>query len=81
MVMFFWGARVYVMAFKEAPDALDIHVIGKQWMWKIQHPSGRREIKHQVVNTDIVATKDLTLNDGQDSQGSVHLVLFHTPEK
>jgi cytochrome c oxidase subunit 2 len=44
MVMFFWGARVYIMAFKEAPDALDIHVIGKQWMWKIQHPDGTREI-------------------------------------
>jgi cytochrome c oxidase subunit 2 len=44
MVMFFWGARVYFVAFKEAPDALDIHVIGKQWMWKVQHPDGTREI-------------------------------------
>jgi cytochrome c oxidase subunit 2 len=44
MVMFFWGARVYFVAFKEAPDALDIHVIGKQWMWKVQHPNGTREI-------------------------------------
>ena len=44
MVMFFWGARVYFVAFKDAPDALDIHVIGKQWMWKIQHPDGTREI-------------------------------------
>jgi cytochrome c oxidase subunit 2 len=44
MVMFFWGARVYLAAYKEAPDALDIHVIGKQWMWKIQHPDGTREI-------------------------------------
>jgi cytochrome c oxidase subunit 2 len=44
MVMFFWGARVYLVAYKEAPDALDIHVIGKQWMWKVQHPDGTREI-------------------------------------
>ena len=44
MVMFFWGARVYFVAFKDAPDALDIHVIGKQWMWKVQHPDGTREI-------------------------------------
>jgi hypothetical protein len=35
----------------------------------------------KLVNTDIIATKDLTLNDGQDSQGSVHLILFHTPQK
>lgn len=44
LVMFFWGARLYFVAFKDAPDALDIHVIGKQWMWKIQHPDGTREI-------------------------------------
>lgn len=35
----------------------------------------------KLVNTDIVATKDLALDDGQDSHGSVHLVLFHTPQK
>jgi cytochrome c oxidase subunit 2 len=44
MVMFFWGARVYFYAYKDAPDALEIHVIGKQWMWKVQHPDGTREI-------------------------------------
>jgi cytochrome c oxidase subunit II len=44
MVMFFWGARTYFMVYKEVPDALDIHVIGKQWMWKVQHPDGTREI-------------------------------------
>lgn len=44
MVMFFWGARLYFVAYKDAPDALDIHVIGKQWMWKVQHPDGTREI-------------------------------------
>src|SRR6266516_2800526 len=44
MVIFFWGARTYFMVYKEAPDALDIHVIGKQWMWKVQHPDGTREI-------------------------------------
>lgn len=35
----------------------------------------------KLVNTDIVATKDLTLDDGEDSHGSVHLILFHTPQK
>jgi hypothetical protein len=33
-----------------------------------------------VMNSDILATKDLSLDDGEDSRGSVHLVLFHTPE-
>jgi len=35
----------------------------------------------KLVNSDIVATKDLTLDDGQDSHGSAHLILFHTPQK
>jgi cytochrome c oxidase subunit 2 len=44
MGMFAWGADVYF--FEEVPpaDALQINVIGKQWMWKIQHQEGNREI-------------------------------------
>jgi cytochrome c oxidase subunit 2 len=49
MVMFFWGVRTYFMVYKEVPDALDIHVIGKQWMWKVQHPDGTREINELHV--------------------------------
>jgi cytochrome c oxidase subunit 2 len=49
MVIFFWGARTYFLVYKEAPDALDIHVVGKQWMWKIQHPDGTREINELHV--------------------------------
>jgi cytochrome c oxidase subunit 2 len=44
LVIFFWGARTYFMVYKDVPDALDIHVIGRQWMWKVQHPDGTREI-------------------------------------
>ena len=41
MVMFFWGAKVYVRFASPPSNAMQIHVIGKQWMWKIQHPEGR----------------------------------------
>jgi cytochrome c oxidase subunit II len=44
MIMFGWGAHLYVKMFNPPPDAMEIYVIGKQWMWKIQHPEGRREI-------------------------------------
>jgi cytochrome c oxidase subunit 2 len=44
MVMFFWGAVVFVKAQHAPPGALELQVFGKQWMWKIQHPQGRREI-------------------------------------
>jgi cytochrome c oxidase subunit 2 len=51
MAMFGWGAVVYV-DFRHTPaDTLDIYVIGKQWMWKIQQPNGRREINELHVPT------------------------------
>jgi cytochrome c oxidase subunit II len=49
MAMFGWGAAVYV-DYRHAPqDTLDIYVIGKQWMWKAQQPSGLREINELHV--------------------------------
>jgi cytochrome c oxidase subunit 2 len=55
LAMFAGGAVVYV-DFRHAPqDTLDIYVIGKQWMWKIQQPNGRREINemHVPVGRDV----------------------------
>ncbi|HSL24110.1 MAG TPA: cytochrome c oxidase subunit II [Vicinamibacterales bacterium] len=44
MVMFFWGAGVYFNMFRAPRGAMEIQIVGKQWMWKVQHPDGRREI-------------------------------------
>src|SRR5262249_10969958 len=44
MVVFFWGASIYATIYRPPNDALDVNVVGKQWMWKIQHMEGRREI-------------------------------------
>ena len=55
IVIFAWGAVVYVN-YRIAPkDTLDIYVIGKQWMWKLQQPNGRKEINelHVPVNRDV----------------------------
>jgi cytochrome c oxidase subunit II len=45
MVVFFglfvWGADLYVRLFQAPEDALRIYVVGKQWMWKVEHPGGR----------------------------------------
>jgi cytochrome c oxidase subunit II len=41
---FVWGAVVYVNAYQPPPDSIPIYGIGKQWMWKFQHPEGQREI-------------------------------------
>jgi cytochrome c oxidase subunit II len=47
--IFAWGARVFFAASRPPPDAKQYYVIGKQWMWKIEHPSGRREINELHV--------------------------------
>lgn len=43
MVMFGWGATVFYRIKSPPPDAMEIYVVGKQWMWEVNHPSGRRE--------------------------------------
>ena len=53
--IFAWGAVIYVN-YRIAPkDTLDIFVIGKQWMWKLQQPNGRKEINelHIPVNRNV----------------------------
>ncbi|MEQ8789305.1 MAG: cytochrome c oxidase subunit II [Pirellulaceae bacterium] len=42
--MFSWGAWLFLEMHDAPADAEEINVVGKQWMWKIQHPGGRREI-------------------------------------
>ncbi|MBV6458143.1 MAG: cytochrome c oxidase subunit 2 [Fimbriimonadaceae bacterium] len=41
--IFFWSALVFVEEHKPPPDCTEIFVIGKQWMWHIQHANGVRE--------------------------------------
>ena len=49
MVMFLWGAVVYFDLSTPPPDSEEIYAVGKQWMWKFQHPNGRREINELHV--------------------------------
>ena len=58
MIMFVWGAKVYLFAFDPPEDADEIFVVGKQWMWKVQHPEGQREINelHVAVNRPVKLT-------------------------
>jgi cytochrome c oxidase subunit 2 len=45
MVVFVWGAKLYAMVMLSPPEnSLEVYAIGKQWMWKFQHPGGQREI-------------------------------------
>ena len=42
--IFFWAAKTYFRMSRPPKDAMEINVVAKQWMWKIQHSDGRREI-------------------------------------
>lgn len=44
MVIFVWGATLYFHERRPPINALDVYGVGKQWMWKFEHPGGQREI-------------------------------------
>jgi cytochrome c oxidase subunit 2 len=56
--LFVWAGNVYYDMFSPPRDGVAIYVVGKQWMWKIEHPEGRREINqlHIPAGRDIVLT-------------------------
>jgi cytochrome c oxidase subunit 2 len=49
MVMFVWGADLFFRLSRPPADAMEVFVVGKQWMWKVQHPDGMREINEMHV--------------------------------
>jgi len=42
--LFVWSAQLFVNLQAAPNDALPVYVVGKQWMWKVQHLGGQREI-------------------------------------
>jgi cytochrome c oxidase subunit 2 len=52
MIIFGWSAVVYYNYATPPADTLEIYVIGKQWMWQAQHPSGKIEINALHVPKD-----------------------------
>jgi cytochrome c oxidase subunit 2 len=50
--LFLWGADLYVRLFQAPAEAMKIYVVGKQWMWKVEHPGGQHEIDELHVPVD-----------------------------
>lgn len=65
--LFVWGADLYVRLSLPPTDALKIYVIAKQWMWKVEHPGGQREIDavHLPVGRpiELVMTSEDVIHD------------------
>jgi cytochrome c oxidase subunit II len=53
--LYAWGADLYLREHHPEPGATDIYVVGKQWMWKVEHPGGQREINalHVALNRPV----------------------------
>lgn len=49
MSIFVWSAGLYFHQFRPPKNAIEVYVVGKQWMWKFQHATGQREINELHV--------------------------------
>jgi len=55
LFIFTWGAVIYFAERTPPRGATEVYVVAKQWMWKLQHPEGPREINelHVPVGRDV----------------------------
>jgi cytochrome c oxidase subunit 2 len=65
--LFVWGADLYVRLFQPPRDALKIYVVAKQWMWKVEHAGGQRELNalHLPIgrSIELVMTSEDVIHD------------------
>ncbi|MBV9572836.1 MAG: cytochrome c oxidase subunit II [Acidobacteriales bacterium] len=55
MLIFLWGAAIYFHERTPPRGATEVYVVAKQWMWKLEHQEGQREINelHVPVGRDV----------------------------
>lgn len=63
MFSFFWGAKLFVHLSRPPADAVEYWAVGKQWMWKFQHPDGLREINDLHVPVGVPIKITMTSED------------------
>ncbi|HYY96825.1 MAG TPA: cytochrome c oxidase subunit II [Pyrinomonadaceae bacterium] len=63
MTIFVWGASTYFKAYRIPRQAMEVYVVGKQWMWKFQHQTGQREINELHVPVGARVKLTMTTED------------------
>ncbi len=63
IAVFFWSSDVFSTLYKPPQQMVSIYVIGKQWMWKIEHQNGTREINQLHVPLGMPIQLILTSQD------------------
>lgn len=61
--IFIWASSLYFENSRPPEAATEIFVVGKQWMWHIQHPEGVREINELHVPVNVPISITLTSDD------------------
>ena len=64
LMVFVWSAKLFAQMYGAAPkDCMDIYVIGKQWMWHLQHTNGIRENNELHIPLDRNVKLTMTSQD------------------
>jgi cytochrome c oxidase subunit II len=61
--VFAWSASLYFENSRPPSASMEIFVIGKQWMWHLQHPEGPREINELHVPVGVPVKLTMTSED------------------
>ncbi len=61
--LFTWGAIDYFRIERRPGNAIEVQVVAKQWMWKLQHAAGKREINELHIPVDQTVALTLTSQD------------------
>jgi cytochrome c oxidase subunit 2 len=63
LIIFVVSTVVYLNLRRIPEDASEVFVTGKQWMWKLQHPNGKREINALHVPIGVPIKLTMTSED------------------
>jgi cytochrome c oxidase subunit 2 len=63
VVIFVWSSSLYIRAYHPPANASEVFVIGKQWMWHLQHAEGPREINELHVPVGVPVKLTMTSQD------------------
>jgi len=63
LLTFLWSAQLFFTVHRVPKDAMQINVVGKRWMWKLQHMTGQREINELHVPVGMPVKLVLTSED------------------
>lgn len=63
MTIFLGGALIYYNQYRLPKEGMEIYVVGKQWMWKLQHETGQREINELHIPVGQTIKLTMTTED------------------